>query len=88
MPMPEEKLEQIASKKLEEILTRSNEQLLSLLDQGLELHEDHDSVRVHFDVLMYEDRPKQYRVVVYAWDDGPAREEFPVMASTDLIFED
>lgn len=88
MPLPEETLEKIAGDKLEIVLMKTSAQLKLLLDQVLQMQEVHDQVVVNFDVLMYEDVPKKYRVVVYAWDDGPAREEFPVMASAVIEFED
>ncbi len=87
MPLPEETLEKIAADKLETVLMKTNDQLKLLLDKVLHVQEVHEDVLVNFDVLMYEDVPQKYRVVVYAWDDGSAREEFPVMASAIVTFE-
>ena len=87
MHLSEETLEKLAADKLETVLKKTNDQLMLLSDQVLNMREVHSQVAVNFDVLMYEDSPGKYRLVVYAWDDGAGREEFPVMASAVLEFE-
>ncbi len=89
MPLPEDILQKFANEKLEVILTHSNEQLLDLKSEILEVQDLCEGVLVHFEIMLEKAiGTNAYRVVVFAWDDGPAREEFPVMASAELIFEE
>ncbi len=89
MPLSEETLEKLADGKLEQVLTWSNKRLLELEGEMLSYKEAHAGVEVFFDVIFGWDKlPGHYRVAVMCWDDGPAREEFPVMTATILEFEE
>lgn len=88
MPLPEDVLQSITNQELEIILTRTDQELVAMLT-GMEMYsKTHQGVMVNFEAMVEKGySAKKYRVVVFAYDDGPAREEFPVAASADIEFE-
>ncbi|MCF6302965.1 MAG: hypothetical protein L3J13_07170 [Devosiaceae bacterium] len=78
----------LAIKKLDEMLERSNASLLKILDEMVFFKETHNGVSVNFEFLFRKsDSQNQYQATIFVWDDGPAMEEFPVMASSTIEFE-
>lgn len=87
MPLPEATLEKIAHSELERILLRSDDELIALVE-GIEMYtQTHQGVVVNFEIMVQKGAgKKQYRVTVFAYDDGPVREEFPVIAAAEIEF--
>lgn len=88
MPLPEEALQSITNQELETILLRPDQVLVTMLE-GMEMYSrKHQGIRVNFEIMVSKgNKEKQYHVTVFAYDDGSAREDFPVMAAADIEFE-